>query len=192
MEPINPELGCDKGVHLFPKSICPKINVIERLGFELAVTVQYVSHYAMGTFLIGFIFFFFFLVVLCWINLFFFLFASQNMWKKGTKQVYKSERRHILAKREKEQRQLLIFSCSVFIYLFILKVWRGFGLFFLYRLEKLKQERKSESKNKILRWYLAIAAKITRVGLTLTRRKSWIHHRGKIARQLVFILISTW
>ena len=26
----------DKGVHTFPKGICPKVNVIARLGFELA------------------------------------------------------------------------------------------------------------------------------------------------------------
>ena len=26
----------DKGVHTFPKGICPKVNVIERLEYELA------------------------------------------------------------------------------------------------------------------------------------------------------------
>ena len=39
----------DKEVHAFPKGICPKVNVIERLGFELAydnVPVQHVNHCA--------------------------------------------------------------------------------------------------------------------------------------------------
>ena len=47
----------DKGVHAFLKSISPKVNVIERLEFELAysnvtvlyVTVLSVSHHATGT-----------------------------------------------------------------------------------------------------------------------------------------------
>ena len=39
----------NKGVHIFPKGIIPKVNVIAWLGFEIAyydVTVLYVSHYA--------------------------------------------------------------------------------------------------------------------------------------------------
>ena len=29
----------DKGVHTFPKGICPKVNVIARLEYELASTI---------------------------------------------------------------------------------------------------------------------------------------------------------
>ena len=38
----------DKGVHAFPKGICPKMNVIAQLKFELAynpITVHLVIHY---------------------------------------------------------------------------------------------------------------------------------------------------
>ena len=38
-------------VQTFPKSICPKVNVIAQVEFELAnydVKVQYVNHYATG------------------------------------------------------------------------------------------------------------------------------------------------
>ena len=38
--------GGDKEVHIFPKGISPKVNVIVRLEFELAV-VQYFSYYAI-------------------------------------------------------------------------------------------------------------------------------------------------
>ena len=47
---INPHL-VGKGLYTFPKVICPKMNVIPWLEFELAdydVTVQYISHYATG------------------------------------------------------------------------------------------------------------------------------------------------
>ena len=40
-----------EGVHAFPMSICPKVNVIARLEFELAYfksAVQYFSHYTTG------------------------------------------------------------------------------------------------------------------------------------------------
>ena len=39
----------DKGVHIFPKSICPKLNLIVWLEFEPVhydITVEHVSHYA--------------------------------------------------------------------------------------------------------------------------------------------------
>ena len=42
----------DKGVHTFPKGICPKVNVIAWLEFEFAyydVAVQHDSYYSMGT-----------------------------------------------------------------------------------------------------------------------------------------------
>ena len=42
----------DKGVHTFPKGICPKVNVIVRLGFELAYydsAVQHFNHYTSRT-----------------------------------------------------------------------------------------------------------------------------------------------
>ena len=42
----------DKGVHTFPKCISLKVNVIERLEFELVyydVTVRHFSHYTIGT-----------------------------------------------------------------------------------------------------------------------------------------------
>ena len=45
--------GGDKGIHIFPKGICPKVNIIAWLEFKLAyfeTTVQHFSHYAMGTF----------------------------------------------------------------------------------------------------------------------------------------------
>ena len=38
----------DKGIHTFPKSICPKVNVIERLEYELAYydsVVHRFNHY---------------------------------------------------------------------------------------------------------------------------------------------------
>ena len=38
----------DKGVHTFPKDICPKVNVIARLEFELAYydfAVHHFNHY---------------------------------------------------------------------------------------------------------------------------------------------------
>ena len=38
----------DKGVHTFPKGICPKVNIIARLAYELAYydsAVQLVNHY---------------------------------------------------------------------------------------------------------------------------------------------------
>ena len=41
----------DKGVHTFTKGISMKLNVIERLEFELTyynVTVEYGSHYTTG------------------------------------------------------------------------------------------------------------------------------------------------
>ena len=41
----------DKGVHTTLKNICPKVNVIARLEFELAyyhVAVQHISHYAIA------------------------------------------------------------------------------------------------------------------------------------------------
>ena len=40
--------GKDKGVHTFPKGICPKVNVIARLEFELAYNdsaVRRFNHY---------------------------------------------------------------------------------------------------------------------------------------------------
>ena len=42
----------DKGVHTFPKGICPKVNIIARLEFELAYydsVVQRFNHYATRT-----------------------------------------------------------------------------------------------------------------------------------------------
>ena len=42
----------DKGVHTFPKGICPKVNVIVRLEYELAYydsTVQRFTHYTTRT-----------------------------------------------------------------------------------------------------------------------------------------------
>ena len=42
----------DKGVHIFPKGIYPKVNVIERLEYELAYydsAVQRFNHYATKT-----------------------------------------------------------------------------------------------------------------------------------------------
>ena len=42
----------DKVIHTFLKSIGPKVNLIDRLEFELAyydVAVEYISHYATGT-----------------------------------------------------------------------------------------------------------------------------------------------
>ena len=42
----------DNGVHTFPNSICPKVNVIAWLEFELTYydsTVQHFNHYATGT-----------------------------------------------------------------------------------------------------------------------------------------------
>ena len=42
----------DKGVHTFPKGICLKVNVIARLGFELAYydpAIQRFDHYTMRT-----------------------------------------------------------------------------------------------------------------------------------------------
>ena len=47
----------DKGVHTFFKGVSSKVIVIARWEFELAyivVTVQYVSHYATETPLLGF------------------------------------------------------------------------------------------------------------------------------------------
>ena len=41
-----------KGVHTFPKGICPKVNVIARLGFELAYydsVSHLLNHYATRT-----------------------------------------------------------------------------------------------------------------------------------------------
>ena len=40
------------GVHAFPKSINPKVNIIAQLGIELAyfeTAVQHFRYYAMGT-----------------------------------------------------------------------------------------------------------------------------------------------
>ena len=42
----------DKGVHTFPKGICPRVNVIERLEFELAYydsAVHRFNHYTTRT-----------------------------------------------------------------------------------------------------------------------------------------------
>ena len=42
----------DKGVHNFPKGICPKVNVIARLEYELAYydsAVHHFNHYATRT-----------------------------------------------------------------------------------------------------------------------------------------------
>ena len=42
----------DKGVHTFPKGICPKVNVIARLEFELAYydfAVHRFNHYTTRT-----------------------------------------------------------------------------------------------------------------------------------------------
>ena len=42
----------DKGVHTFPKSICPKVNVIARLEYKLAYydsAVHCFNHYTTGT-----------------------------------------------------------------------------------------------------------------------------------------------
>ena len=42
----------DKGVHTFPKGICPKVNVIARLEYELAYydsTVYRINHYTSRT-----------------------------------------------------------------------------------------------------------------------------------------------
>ena len=42
----------DKGVHTFPKSICPKVNVIARLEYELAYydpAVHCFNHYTTRT-----------------------------------------------------------------------------------------------------------------------------------------------
>ena len=42
----------DKGVHTFPKGICPKVNVIARLEYELAYydsAVHYFNHYNTRT-----------------------------------------------------------------------------------------------------------------------------------------------
>ena len=44
--------GRDLNVHVFPKDISPKVNVIAQLEFELTYydnTVQNISHYAMRT-----------------------------------------------------------------------------------------------------------------------------------------------
>ena len=46
------------GIHTFAKSICPKVNVMVQLEFELAyynVAVQHISHYAMATLFIWFV-----------------------------------------------------------------------------------------------------------------------------------------
>ena len=42
----------DKGVHTFPKGICPKVNVIARLEYELAYydsAVHHFNHYTTRT-----------------------------------------------------------------------------------------------------------------------------------------------
>ena len=42
----------DKGVHTFPKGICPKVNIIARLEYELAYyesTVHRFNHYTTRT-----------------------------------------------------------------------------------------------------------------------------------------------
>ena len=42
----------DKGVHTFPKGICPKVNVIARLEFELAYydfAIHRFNHYTTRT-----------------------------------------------------------------------------------------------------------------------------------------------
>ena len=42
----------DKGVHTFPKSICPKVNLIARLKYELTYndsTVHHFNHYTTRT-----------------------------------------------------------------------------------------------------------------------------------------------
>ena len=42
----------DKGVHTFPQGICPKVNVIERLEFELAYydsAIHRFNHYTTRT-----------------------------------------------------------------------------------------------------------------------------------------------
>ena len=49
---FNPQLGVWLGIHTFPKGICPKVNVIARLEFELAYynsAVQRFNHYATRT-----------------------------------------------------------------------------------------------------------------------------------------------
>ena len=50
---FNPQLSrYGEGVHTFLKGICPKVNVIARLEFELAyydVAVQLFSYNSMGT-----------------------------------------------------------------------------------------------------------------------------------------------
>ena len=50
---INLLLGLeDKGVHTFPKGICPKVNVIARLEYELTYydsAVQRFNHYTTRT-----------------------------------------------------------------------------------------------------------------------------------------------
>ena len=48
---FKPELSGDKNVHTFLKSVCPKVNEMAWLEFELIyydVTVQLISHYATG------------------------------------------------------------------------------------------------------------------------------------------------
>ena len=49
---FNPCWGDKVRGHTFPRVICPKVNIIARLEFELVyyeLTVQYISHYTMGT-----------------------------------------------------------------------------------------------------------------------------------------------
>ena len=45
-------LTLNKGVHMFPKSVSVKVNLIARLEFKLTyfeATIQYFSHYSMRT-----------------------------------------------------------------------------------------------------------------------------------------------
>ena len=49
---IQPIAGKEKGVHTFPKGICPKVNVIARLEYELAYydsAVHHFNHYTTRT-----------------------------------------------------------------------------------------------------------------------------------------------
>ena len=39
----------DKGVHAFPRDICPKMNVIARLEFEISNFLAILNHYATRT-----------------------------------------------------------------------------------------------------------------------------------------------
>ena len=49
---FNPHLG-DKGVHSFPEGISPKVNVIERLEFELVYFKAAIQHFNHNTILLS-------------------------------------------------------------------------------------------------------------------------------------------